>query len=80
MEIITGTKLLLNAALKNYVTVAKAGDKMFRLFCLSLKDENSTEFVPSTYLFKLKNTEEADNIFNAIKSVVETAKTTPQES
>lgn len=77
--VVLGTKLLLNAALKNYVTVTKAGDKMFRLFCLGLKEENSTTFAPATYLFKLKNNEEADSIYNAIKSAVEITKTA-QES
>ena len=63
--------MLLNAALKSYVTVTKVGDKMFRLMCLSLKDENSKEFVPTTYLFKLKSIDDADTTFNIIKTAVD---------
>ena len=63
--------MLLNAALKSYVTVTKVGDKMFRLVCLSLKDEHSKEFVPTTYLFKLKSIDDAETTFNIIKTAVD---------
>jgi hypothetical protein len=66
----TGTKLLLNVALKSYVTIVKAGDKVFRISCMSLKDENSSELVPTTYLFKTKSTQELEILFNEVKRIV----------
>lgn len=66
-----GTKVLLNAAIKGYVTVAKISDKMFRMSCICPRDENSPELVPATFLFKTKTTAEADDLYEEIKSIVD---------
>jgi len=66
-----GTKVLLNASIKSYVTVAKVGDKMFRMTCICTKDENSSELAPATFLFKTKSTAEADDLYEEIKSIVD---------
>ena len=53
------------------MTVLKVGDKMFRMTCLSLKDENSKEYVPCTYLFKLKGSDDTETLLNVIKNSIE---------
>ncbi|CAM6001658.1 unnamed protein product [Sphagnum balticum] len=76
----TGTKLLLNVALKSYVTIVKAGDKMFRLTCMTFKDDTSTELTACTFLFKTKTNEEADTLFGVIKDAIDVSNTVATSS
>jgi hypothetical protein len=79
-----GTKLLLNIALKSYVTLQKAGDKTFRLACVVAREDgsagtggsdteskgNKPEFEPATFLIKTKLATEADQLYNHIQSLI----------
>jgi hypothetical protein len=77
-----GTKLLLNVALKSYVTVQKAGEKALRLSCVVLKEDlgvggggaesqrQKPEFEPATFLIKTKLATEADKLYAQIQSIM----------
>ena len=71
-----GTKLLLNALLKSYSSVTKAGDKMFRLACINaaLDQTNSNTTTLNTYLIKTKFTQEADDLYELMKSIIDRTK------
>lgn len=71
----TGTKLLLNVLLKKYVTLSKAGDKMFRLSCMH-QDEDALgaltqQIVHTVFLFRTKLVQEADQLFDAIQAAID---------
>jgi len=77
-----GTKLLLNTLLKGYISVAKQGDRMFRITCVSVTDFDGAGPVKDgageaaslalrTYMFKTKAQHEADDLFHAISRCVE---------
>ena len=71
-----GTKLLLNALLKSYSSVTKAGDKMFRLACINaaLDQTNSNTTTLNTYLIKTKFTQEADDLYDLMKEIIDRSK------
>jgi E3 SUMO-protein ligase RanBP2 len=71
-----GTKLLLNTLIKSYSSVTKAGDKMFRLACINaaLDQTNTNTTTLSTYLIKTKFTQEADDLYDLMKTIIDRSK------
>lgn len=72
-----GTKLLVNVALKKHVDVEKHGDRAVRLTYIStsVEEEGGPKgVVVLTYLFKTKNVQDADSLFDAMHNLLKLTK------
>ena len=81
-----GTKLLLNTLLKGYINVAKQGDRMFRITCVSVTDLDGAGVATDgagggggdaaglalrTYMIKTKAQHEADDLFQRVSRFIQ---------
>lgn len=62
-----GTKLLLNVALTACKSVALEGEKNIRMTCIEIKEDLS---VVGTYLMRLGNSDDAEDLYHEIKKRV----------